>query len=57
MTTYDNIPEVLAMYNSEPQQDKNNYIIVTGGIGDFVALDYIYNYSKTKHIIVRGFKI
>jgi hypothetical protein len=45
---YNKIYEVL---NDISKYNPNNFIIVTGGIGDFLTLDYYYSLVDTKNII------
>jgi hypothetical protein len=49
--TYDNVETVKNIYLNEHPSERNKYIIVTGGVGDFIALDYIFNFSSKNHII------
>jgi hypothetical protein len=51
MDEYDDINTLLSTYDSKPINEKKKYIIVTGGIGDFIALDYIYKFSVLNNII------
>jgi len=51
MEDYDDLYNLLLIYNSESHEEKKKYVIITGGIGDFLALDYIYKFSRINNII------
>ena len=51
MDDYDDLNYIINIYKNEPISEQNKYIIVTGGIGDFIALDYLCNFSKLNNII------
>jgi|688.fasta_scaffold90150_2 hypothetical protein len=51
MDEHDDLNYIINIYKNEPVSEQNKYIIVTGGIGDFIALDYLYNFSKLNNII------
>ena len=51
MDKYDDFNDILKIYNDESLDEKKKFIIVTGGIGDFIALDYLCNFSKINNII------
>jgi hypothetical protein len=48
---YDTIDDVFFEYENSDENEKQKYIIVTGGIGDFISLDYIHNYCVHNNII------
>jgi hypothetical protein len=48
METYDNLNNILLNIQS---YGSNSFIIVTGGIGDFLTIDYFFSYSISKNII------
>ena len=39
------------VYFNETQEEKDKYIIITGGIGDFLALDHMFKFSENNNII------
>ena len=51
MNEYDDLNYIINIYKNEPTSEQDKYIIVTGGIGDFIALDYLCNFSNLNNII------
>ena len=47
-TMYDPFQYVEMIYNNSA---KNTFRIVTGGIGDFIAMDYYYKFSRRYNLI------
>jgi hypothetical protein len=48
---YDLVEDVLRDYNAKSTEEPDSYIIFLGGIGDFLTLDYVYNFSEKNNII------
>jgi hypothetical protein len=48
-TPYDTFEEVVRAYNKWPKTTE--FRIVTGGIGDFIAMDYLYKFSRRYNLI------
>jgi len=47
----DNLITVLEEYNKSEIEEKEKYIIILGGIGDFLTINYIYNFAENNNII------
>lgn len=49
VTPYDTFEEVVRAYNTWPRTTE--FRVVTGGIGDFIAMDYLYKFSRRYNLI------